>query len=74
VSDLVEATRFTTRIEADLCRLYLENAGVHAVLFDTEVSNFYGFFGGPFMPIRLMVLDEDADEARALIEEYASAP
>ena len=70
MSGLVEAARYTTRVEADLARLYLESEGVEAVLFDTELSNFYGYFGGVFMPIRLMVLDEDLDEARDLLKDY----
>jgi hypothetical protein len=67
VTDLVEAGQFGNRVEADLARLFLESEGVHAVLFDTEVSNFYGFFAAPFMPIRLMVLDEDYELARELL-------
>jgi len=70
VSGLVEVARYTTRVEADLARLYLESEGVEAVLFDTESSNFYGYFGGVFMPIRLMVLDEDLHEARDLLKDY----
>ncbi|HEX6661741.1 MAG TPA: DUF2007 domain-containing protein, partial [Sphingomicrobium sp.] len=70
VSELAEAARYTTRVEADLARLHLESEGVEAVLFDAETSNFYGFFGGLFMPIRLMVLDEDLDEARRLLKDY----
>lgn len=72
MSDLVQAGRYDNRVEADLARLYLESEGVHAVLFDTEVSNFYGFFAGPFMPIRLMVLDEDLDRARELLSKDAT--
>lgn len=70
MSGLVEVARYTTRVEADLARLYLESEGVEAVLFDTESSNFYGYFGGVFMPIRLMVLDEDLHEARDLLKDY----
>jgi len=72
VSGLVELARFTTRVEADLARLYLEDEGLHAVLFDAETSNFYGFFGGPFMPIRLMVLDEDLELACELLAKDRS--
>jgi hypothetical protein len=64
VSGLVEAGRFTTRVEADLARLYLASEGVEAVLFDTEVNYFYG---GLFQPVRLMVLDEDLDLAQSLL-------
>lgn len=68
VSGLVEAARFTTRIEADLARLLLESEGIDAVLFDTEINHFYG---GMFLPVRLMVLDEDEDLARRLLAENA---
>jgi len=68
VTDLVEAARFTTRIEADLARLYLESGGVEAVLFDTEINYVYG---GMFMPVRLMVLDEDLEQALSLLADYS---
>lgn len=66
MTDLVEAARYHNRIEADLARLYLESEGVEAVLFDTEVNYFYG---GLFMPVRLMVLDEDLAHAQRLLAE-----
>jgi hypothetical protein len=66
VTDLVEAARFSSRVEADLARLYLESEGVESVLFDTEINYFYG---GLFMPVRLMVLDEDIERARRLLGE-----
>lgn len=64
MTDLVEAARFNSRVEGDLARLYLANEGIEAVLFDTEINYFYG---GLFMPVRLMVLDEDLSEAEALL-------
>jgi hypothetical protein len=70
MSDLVEAARFSTRVEADLARLYLQSEGVEAVLFDTEINYFYG---GLFLPVRLMVLDEDVELARRLLGERESA-
>jgi hypothetical protein len=66
VTDLVEAARYSTRIEADLARLFLESEGVEAVLFDTEINYFYG---GLFLPVRLMVLDEDLSLATGLLAE-----
>jgi hypothetical protein len=66
VSDLVEVARYSSRVEADLARLYLESEGVEAVLFDTEINYFYG---GLFMPVRLMVLDEDLPLATRLLAE-----
>jgi hypothetical protein len=68
VTDLVEAARYTTRVEADLARLYLESEGVEAVLFDTGINYFYG---GLSQPVRLMVLDEDLDRAQRLLAEKA---
>jgi hypothetical protein len=67
--ELVELARFQNRIEAELARLHLEAEGVEAVLFDTEISYFYG---GLFMPIRLMVLDEDRELAERLLADDAS--
>jgi hypothetical protein len=65
VTDIVEAARYNSRVEADLARLYLGSEGVEAVLFDTEINYFYG---GLFMPVRLMVLEEDLERAHALLE------
>jgi len=66
VTDLVEAARYTTRVEADLARLYLESEGIDAILFDTEINYFYG---GLVLPIRLMVLDEDLEQAHTLLAQ-----
>ena len=66
MTDLVEAATYNDRIEADLARLYLESEGVEAILFDAEINSSYG---GLFMPVRLMVLDEDLDRARRLLAE-----
>ena len=66
MTEVVEAARFTTRVEADLARLYLESEGIEAILFDTEVNYFYG---GLFPPVRLMVLDEDLVLAQRLLAQ-----
>lgn len=63
---LVELTRFDTRIEADLARLWLESEGLDAILFDAE-ANSIGW--GPMMPVRLMVLEQDRDLAEQLLAE-----
>ena len=65
MTDIVEVARYHNRIEADLVRLYLGSEGVEAILFDTEINYFYG---GLFLPVRLMVLDEDLETARKLLE------
>ena len=66
MTELVEAARYSSRVEADLARLYLESEGLDAVLFDAEINSFYG---GLFMPVRLMVLDEDVATAQRLLAE-----
>lgn len=66
MSDLVEAARYNSRVEADLARLYLQSEGVEAVLFDGEINSSYG---GLFMPVRLMVLDEDLAVAERLLTQ-----
>ena len=58
---LTELARFQNRVEADLARLHLQAEGIDAVLFGAET----GSLGlGPLMPVRLMVLEEDVEEAK----------
>ena len=66
MSGLVEAARFTWIYEAELARSYLESHGIHAVVFDTQ-SSLYS--DGALVGVRVMVLDEDLDEARRVIAE-----
>jgi hypothetical protein len=68
VSGLAEAARYQSRIDADVARLFLLEEGVDAVLFDAEVNSFYG---GLFMPVRLMVFEDDLERALELLEEAA---
>ncbi len=63
---LVELARYSTRIEADLARLALEAEGIDAVIFDAEANSFFG--GGGLIGVRLMVLDEELDEAAAILK------
>ena len=62
---LVELRRFATRVEADLARLALESEGIDAVIFDAEANSFFG--GGGLIGVRLMVLEEEMDEAAAIL-------
>ena len=70
MSGLVEAARFNNRVEADLARLYLENEGIGAVLFDEDINTVFGWFYALLLPVRLMVLDEDLNEALKLLKDY----
>ena len=65
MSDLVELARFGTRVEADLARLALEANAIGAVVLDGEANNIFG--GGGLIGVRLMVLDEDRDEAAEVL-------
>ena len=64
---LVELARFSTRVEADLARLRLESEDIQALLFDAEVAGYMGV--GHFLPVRLMVLDEDREAAERILTE-----
>jgi hypothetical protein len=70
VSELVEAASFSNRIEADLARLYLESEGIRAVLFDADTNTVFGGMCATLLPVRLMVLDEDLEQARKLLRDY----
>ena len=67
---LVQLATFSTRVEADLARLVLGAEGIEAVIFDAEANSFFG--GGGLIAVRLMVLDEDLDQAAAILREDRS--
>ena len=62
---LVELARYATRVEADLARLALDAEGIDAVIFDAEANSFFG--GGGLIGVRLMVLDEDREDAARIL-------
>ena len=66
---MIEVGRFTTQVEADLARLLLESHGIDVFLLDAQMNN---FFGGAMTPVRLLVLEEDAREAGAILAEDRS--
>jgi hypothetical protein len=67
VSGLVEAARFNKPFQADLCRMFLESHGIDAVVFDTQS---YGYSEGAMVGVRVMVLEEDLDEAQQALRDY----
>ena len=69
MSGLVEAARFDKPYQADLCRMYLESHGVHAVVFDALS---YGYSEGAMVGVRVMVLDEDLADANDALRGYES--
>lgn len=67
MSGLVELARFERPYQADLARLFIESHGLTAVVFDTENQ---GYSEGAIVGVRLMVLEEELDEARAAFAGY----
>lgn len=63
---LVELASYGTRVEADLARLALDAEGIDAIIFDAEANSFFG--GGGLISVRLMVLEEDFDEAAEILK------
>jgi hypothetical protein len=61
---LVELQRFYSQVDAELARLRLEAAGIQSVIFDSSAH-----FAGAITGVRLMVLDEERDEAARLLDE-----
>ena len=68
---LIELARYGSQIDADLARLLLEDGGIGAVVFDGQAHSFYGGFG--LIPVRLMVLEDDYEEAREILAADARA-
>lgn len=67
---LVEIARFYNSFEAGVVQSRLEADGIGCVLFDTEMSL---QAMGVAIPIRLMVDDDDAAAARAIIAQAGGA-
>lgn len=64
---LVELARFTSSITAELARGFLESYGIGSVVFDSGMNAAESV---PIMiPARVMVLDEDLEEARMLLQQ-----
>ena len=60
---VVLATLFDP-VEAEIMRMRLEAGGIDAVLFDTGIAS---LIGSGLSGVRLMVLDDDEADARALL-------
>ena len=65
---LVEAARFYTYIEASIAKGALEAEDIPAILFDVGVNSAEL---GPLAPVRLMVHEDDLEEAQRLLAESA---
>lgn len=67
MSGLVEAARFNWAYQAELFRIFLEQHGVEAVVFDAHNA---GYSDGAITGVRVMVLDEDLADTQRLQREY----
>lgn len=67
---LVELARFANAHEAELARGRLESVGIHAFCFDTGMNIGEGV--GFLIPVRLMVLPEQRDEAADVLRGATS--
>lgn len=63
---LVMAARFYTAAEAQMASAYLASAGIQSWVFDSGVNLVE--LGGIAAPVRLMVDEQEVDEAKALLE------
>ena len=67
MSGLVELARFATPIEGELARTFFESYGLNAIVFDANIHvNVDGIHSG----VRLMVPDDELEEALEALREY----
>jgi hypothetical protein len=66
---MIEVGRFSTQVEAELARLLLDSLGIASFVLDSQMSN---FFGGAIIPVRLLVDEDDARDAIAILVEDGS--
>jgi len=64
---LVELARYLTSMEAEINRTRLGSYGIESVTFDGVMN----IADGANLPSRLMVLEEDLEEARAILSTDA---
>lgn len=64
---LVELARYSGMIDAEIARGRLQSDGIHAICFDSGMNIAEG--AGSLIPVRLMVLAEDRDDAAAILRE-----
>jgi hypothetical protein len=64
---LVEVARYPFGMDAEIARTFLESHGIGAVVFDSgmNIADSAAFA----IPVRLMVLDEDFEDARSKLAE-----
>ena len=67
MSGLVEVARFATPVQGELARTFIESYGLNAIVFDANIHiNLEGAHTG----VRLMVPDDELEEALEVLREY----
>ena len=64
---LVEVARYPFGMDAEIARTFLESHGIGAVVFDSGMN--IADSAAIAIPVRLMVLDEDFEDARSKLTE-----
>ena len=64
---LVEVARYPFGMDAEIARTFLESHGIGAVVFDSGMN--IADSAAIAIPVRLMVLDEDFEDARSKLAE-----
>ena len=64
---LVEAARFYTAAEGQMASAYLASAGIQSFVFDAGINLVE--LGGIAAPVRLMVDEQELEEALAILAE-----
>lgn len=64
---LAELARYPFSMNAEIAKGYLESHGLGAVIFDSGMN--IADSAAIAIPVRLMVLEEDMEEAKRLLQE-----
>lgn len=67
--ELVVVERFRDLVEAELARGKLESAGIRCMVADENLVRMDWFYSNAIGGLRLMVSGEDAEAARAILDE-----
>jgi hypothetical protein len=68
-NNLLPLQNFNTITDAAIYKSVLEEHGIEAVIFDENTSTVYPIFGQAFGGIRLMVKEQDFEQARKILED-----
>jgi hypothetical protein len=68
-NNLLPLHNFNTITDAAIYKSVLEEHGIEAVIFDENTSTVYPIFGQAFGGIRLMVKEQDFEQARKILED-----